>query len=124
MGYESRLYVVKKSSIKHKVKDKEYIWAEKIAMFNLSKVYVISDKMRKAKDTDCFIYMDDGNTEIVTDCYGDALKEMTIKEAIQILEEATEKDILGNERYAPCISLLKGFNESQWQNLAVLHYGY
>jgi hypothetical protein len=121
MGYESRLYVVEKGITKHKVEGKEYVWAEKIAIFNLCKVRAVSDKMRMAKNTDCFIY-DDGDTEVVTDCYGDALKEMTIKEAIQILEEAAEKD--DYRRYAPCISLLKGFNESQWQNLAVLHYGY
>lgn len=122
MGYESRLYVVEKGRIKYEVEGKEYVWADKIAMFNLCKVYAVSDKMRKAKDTDCFIYDDDGNTKIVTDCYGDFLREMTIKEAIQILEEAAEKD--DYRRYAPCISLLKGFDESQWKSLAVLHYGY
>ncbi len=122
MGYESRLYVVEKGIIKRKVEGKEYVWGEKIAMFNLCKVYAVSDKMCNAKDTDCFIYEDDGNTKIVTDCYGNALKEMTIEEAIQILEEVAEKD--NYRRYAPCLALLKGFDESQWQNLAVLHYGY
>ena len=122
MGYRSRIYVVEKGSIKRKIEGKEYVWADKIAMFNLCKVYDVSDKMRKAKDTDCFIYENDGNTKIVTDCYGDALKEVTIEEAIRILEEAAEKD--GYRRYVPCISLLKGFDESQWRNLAVLHYGY
>lgn len=122
MGYESRLYVVEKSRSKYTVKGKELLWAEKIAMFDLCKVYAVSDKMCKAKDTDCFIYADDGDTEIVDDCYGDALTEMTIKEAVQILEEAAAKD--DYRRYAPCIALLKGFDESQWRNLAVLHYGH
>lgn len=122
MGYESRLCVVEKGIIKHKIEGKEYVWAEKVAIFNLCKVYDVSDKMCKAKDTDCFIYADDGNTEIVKDDYGDTLKELTVKETIEILEEAAEKD--DYRRYAPCIALLKGFDESQWRNLAVLHYGY
>lgn len=122
MGYESRLYVVEKCRSKYTVEGKELLWAKKIAMFDLCKVYAVRDKMCKAKDTDCFIYADDGNTEIVKDDYGDTLKEMTIKEAIQILEDAAEND--DYRRYAPCIALLKGFDESQWRNLAVLHYGH
>ena len=122
MGYESKLYIVEKSNIKENVNGKELYWAQVIAMFDLCKTYAVSDKMCKAKDTDCFIYADDGNTEIVTDCYGDTLKEMTIKEAIQILEEAAEhKDY---RRYTPCIALLQGFDESKWQNVVVLHYGH
>lgn len=122
MGYESRLYIVEKTNIKFTIGDKEFLWAKNIAMFDLCKVYDVSDKFRKAKDTDCYIYADDRNTMIVADGYGDPLKEMTISEAIEILEEAVAGD--DYRRYPPCISLLKGFDESQWHNLAVLHYGY
>ena len=122
MGYESKLYIVEKSNVKGNVNGKELYWAKVIAMFDLCNPYAASDKMRKAKDTDCFIYADDGNTEIETDCYGDTLKEMTIKEAIQILEEASEH--VDYRRYAPCVALLKGFDESRWRNVVVLHYGY
>jgi hypothetical protein len=47
---------------------------------------------------------------------------MTLREAINILEESASRD--DYRRYAPCIALLNGFDESKWRNLAVLHYGY
>lgn len=122
MGYESKLYIVEKSNVKGNVNKKGLRWADVIAMFDLCKTYAVSDKMRRAKDTDCFIYADDGNTEIVTDCYGGTLKEMSIEETIQILEEAAGCE--NYRRYAPCIALLKGFDKSQWRNIVVLHYGY
>ena len=122
MGYESKLYIVEKSTIKSNVNGKELYWAEVIATFDLCKTYAVSGKMCKAKDADCFIYADDGNTEIVTDCYGDTLKEMTIEEAVQILEEAAGCE--NYRRYAPCIALLKAFDQSKWRNVVVLHYGY
>lgn len=122
MGYESKLYIVEKSNVKDNVNGKELYWGKVIATFDLCKTYAVSDKMCKAKDTDCFIYADDGNTEIETDCYGDTLKEMTIEEAVQILEEAAAHE--DYRRYAPCIALLKGFDKSKWQNVVVLHYGH
>ena len=122
MGYESRLYVVDKTNGKISGRNGVRYWADVIATFNLCKVYGVSDKMREYPETDCFIYADDGNTEIVEDRYGDVMKEIPIEDAIKIIEEASMHD--GYRRYAPCLALLKSFDKIQWRNLVVLHYGY
>ena len=122
MGYESRLYVVEKTRI-HGYENEDKVYGEVIAMFDLCKVYDVSDRMRTYEATDAYIYDTDGNTEIVVDLYGDPLKEVPIKDAIEILKDAIDKD-RGYRRYEPCLKLLEGFNESEWDDLVVLHYGY
>jgi hypothetical protein len=120
MGYESRLYVVNKTTTKNF--EGTHFYAEKIATFDLSKIgeYEI---FHKYPATDCYIYADDGNTEILKDCYGEELIEIPIPDAIKILEDLIAK-YPNYRRWRPCLSLLKGFNPDQWDNLVVLHYGY
>lgn len=121
MGYESRLYVVRKS--KNQTSPESGLrWAEEIAVFDLSKVPAVSDKMRACKNTDAFIYADDGNTEITEDRYGEALKEIPLADAVKILEDAATKDDYW--RYRPCIALLKSMQECGQGEIVVLHYGY
>ena len=122
MGYESRLYIVDKTKLTEVINGKEMKWGQVISVFNLCKVYAVSEKMREYPQTDVFIYADDGNTIILEDSYGDTLKEIPIYEAIKIIEAAASKDKY--RRYAPCIHMLKGFELSEWHNLVVLHYGY
>jgi len=117
MGYESKLYVVDK----HHWKWSNEPWGEVIAMFNLCKVPELN--FSKYPPTDCYIYADDGNTEIREDNYGDPLKEIPIKDMIQMLEEAIKTEDY-YRRYQPCLSLLKGFNLDDWGNLVILHYGH
>lgn len=119
MGYESRLYVVRKGNILENINGKEMVWAEKIAIFNLCKVPAVSDKMREYPNTNAFIY--EGDDEVTKDCYGEPLKEIPLCDAIEILEEAAKNS--SYRRYDPCIQMLKGFDPSQWGNLVVLHYG-
>lgn len=121
MGYESRLYVVRKSKSQTSP-ESGLRWAEKIAIFDLCKVPAVSDKMRAYKNTDAFIYADDGNTEIVQDDYGEALKEVPLADAIEIMENAAAKDYYW--RYGPCIALLKAVQECAPCEIVVLHYGY
>jgi hypothetical protein len=127
MGYESRLYVVKKGLFEKGIEINGSIqrmtYAEKIAEFNLCKVYAVSDKMRRYNTTDAYFYSDDGETEIVLDCYGEQLKEIPMNDAIKILEDAIVEDP-DYRRYKPCLNLLKGFDQNQWGELVVLHYGY
>lgn len=120
MGYESRLYIVQKTTSFGC--DTNLRWAEKIAVFNLCKVPAVSDKMRAYKETDAFIYADDGNTEITTDDYGKPLKEIPVADAIVILEAAAEHD--NYWRYRPCIAFLKAVQEEKQKDVVVLHYGY
>lgn len=119
MGYESRLYVVKKTTLPG---ENNLRFAQKIAVFDLCKVPAVSDKMRAYKNTDAFIYADDGNTEITEDRYGDVLKEVPLADAIKILEYAAAKDDYW--RYRPCIALLKSMQEYGQGDIVVLHYGY
>lgn len=120
MGYESRLYVVRKTGSFGYNTNLRY--AQKIAVFNLCKVPTVSEKMRKYKSTDAFVYADDGNTEITEDCYGEPLREIPLADAITILENAAERDTYW--RYRPCIALLKAIEESRTGDIVVLHYGY
>ena len=120
MGYESRIYIVHKTSITDDNINKR--WAEVIAMFNMCKMPSIAGFMRV---TDCYIYGSDGNTKLLEDTYGDPLTEASVVDVIAVLE----KDIANGEDYRrifPLLATLKALEEHnhQWQDLAVLHYGY
>lgn len=121
MGYESRIYIVEKTSLI--VESKEY--AQVVAMFNLGKFYFLSDILRKKPATDCFVYADDGNTRIIKDPYGEPLTEATIDDVISILENAVSS---GDDyrKIFPLLATLKSLEQhsKQWRNLAVLHFGY
>lgn len=123
MGYESRLYIVNKTTIRNL--GDTYFYAEQIASYDLSKTgeYKV---FHQYPATDCYIYDNDGNTEILEDCYGDKLIEIPVPDAIKIVEELITKYPKRpyHYRWQPCLLLLKGFDLSQWDNLVVLHYGY
>lgn len=116
MGYESKLYVVDKHDWKW-CKEK---WGEVIASFDLC---CVSINFAQYPATDCYIIADDGNTRVIEDNYGSPLREIPINELIEIIEDAIEKTDY-YRRYQPCLSLLKGFNLNDWENLVVLHYGH
>jgi len=118
MGYESRLYVVnKRGSFTGETKQ----WAEVVAVFNMCKFGAFNDIFKK--ETDCYIYADDGNTEITKDRYGAVLTEASLEEVIEYLEnyKVTKEHY---RRVEPVLMLLKSFNPSEWDDLVVLHYGY
>jgi hypothetical protein len=124
MGYESRLYIVSKSNLL----SEDGYFGEVIASFDLC---VASNSFisrvnpdNPNKVTDCYIY---GDSEMITkDKYGKPLAEFSLKEMIEIIEDAMQED--NYRRYAPCLAMLRAFhddNKSQWDNtLVVLHYGY
>lgn len=122
MGYESRLYVVEKSDIRN---DTGKRYAEVVAMFNICKCYKLSDILTKQKETDCYIYADDGNTQIVKDRYDEKLTEASIPFVISILEKIL-KSGEGYRRIYPLLNALKTFEEQKdkWGDIVVLHYGY
>ena len=124
MGYESRIYIVRKTSCSWTKEDKMK-YAEVLAMFNVSKFYELADWFRNKPATKHYIYADDGYTQIVKDRYGDTLKEASVKEVIDRLERIVEngKDY---RRIFPLLAALKAFesHSNQWKNIAVLHYGY
>lgn len=119
MGYDSRIFVVEKSSgaalEEHSKKYASVLARVEVCKFpNLVSVF--------KKETDCYIYSDDGNTEILTDCYGEPLKEATIEEVIKCLEESEEKEHY--RRAVILLGLLRSFNADEWRDIAVLHYGH
>lgn len=116
MGYESKLYVVDK----HDWKWCEEKWGEVIASFDLCRVPI---NFAHYPATDCYIFSDDGDTKITEDKYGSPLREIPINELINMIENAI-KETDYYRRYQPCLSLLKGFNPKDWENLIVLHYGH
>ena len=127
MGYETRLYIVEKStspSIYDKNKGK--VWGDVIAMFDLRKCYSLSDRLRNCPSTNCYIFAEDGDTEIVEDLYGEPLKEATIEQAILYINKAWEETEY--RRLLPVSAFLNTIQAQKeagkWGELAVLHYGY
>lgn len=124
MGYESKFYIVEKTSSKHiDYEENGKVWAQVIATFNMSKIGSAYETIHKYPATDAYIYADDGNTEIFEDRYGDELIEIPIKDMIQILKDL-EKVYPDYRRLKPFKNMLKGFDTEQWKDIVVLHYGY
>lgn len=123
MGYESKLYIVEKSM---RFNGENKCYAEVLAMFDMCKIYPVVPVFKK--EADCYFYADDGDTEVLTDCYGDPIKEASLDAVIKFIEQ----DISQNgeyRRYTPLLAALKVYKEQQdtgiWDNtLTVLHYGY
>lgn len=120
MGYETRLFVVQKHPLGLEREDGRK-YGEVVAMFDLCKVPLVHSKFRTYPETDSYIYAYNCDGDCI-DNYGEVLKEIPITDAIEILEDAASKE--DYRRFAPCISMLKGFNLKQWGNLVVLHFGY
>lgn len=124
MGYESKIYIVKKTDCSY-TEENGMKYARVLAMFDVSKFYELSDWFINKPDTKHYFYADDGDTEIIEDRYGDTLKEASVKEVIDRLERIVEN---GNDyrRIFPLLAALKVFEEqsNHWGNIAVLHYGY
>ena len=122
MGYESKIYIVEKTNL---VEENGMKYARVLAMFDVSKFYELSDWFRNKPATKHYIYADDGDTQIIEDCYGDTLKEASVEEVIEKLERIVENGE-DYKRIFPLLAALKVFEEQSihWGNIAVLHYGY
>lgn len=122
MGYESKLYIVEKSKA---FRGNEKRYASVVAMFDMAKIGNMVNVFEKK--TDCYIYADDGNTQILEDKYGDELTEATVEDVIYVLEEAISSGETYRRLY-PLLSALIVIKEQQdegtWKDVVVLHYGY
>jgi hypothetical protein len=119
MGYESKIYVVEKS--RHSWRDDGMVYGSVVAMVDMCKCYPLSDYLRRSPATNCYIYADDGDTEITEDRYGQALTETSIADTIEHLEKVMVSDYYW--RYDLLLSVLKEVNEYDGR-IVVLHYGY
>lgn len=127
MGYESKLYVVEKTGCIDDFNGKQKRYARVIAMFDMCRIDFLSDMLREAPETDCYIYADDGDTPILEDCYGRSLTEVSVDEIVNFLGAA----VIEGETYRriyPTLSFLKTISDQQrsgaWKNIVVLHYGH
>ena len=122
MGYESKIYIGEKSSIKD---NDGMTYVEIIAMFDMCKMGNLINVFDRK--TDCYFYADDGNTKVLEDKYGDALTEAEIEDFIYVLEEAVDSGE-NYRRIFPLLSTLQTIYEQQkdgrWKNIVLLHYGY
>jgi len=117
MGYESKLIVVERSE--HK--DINWIYGEVIAEFKLSCLPWDFDH-RKVFTEPIDFDLWDGDEKTREDKYGEHCGMAHVSEVVKALEQLAENE--DYRRYAPCIALLKGFDESQWKDLRVVHWGY
>lgn len=124
MGYESKLYVVEKSSYDN-INDEGMRYCQVIAMFDLCKFYPLSMLLSDYPTTECYFYADDGNTRVLEDMYGEPMREIPIEDVIDILAGDLERGS-NYRRIYPTLAALEALNEhrDQWKELTVLHYGY
>ena len=122
MGYESKIYIGEKSSIKD---NDGMTYVQVIAMFDMCKMGNLINVFDRK--TDCYFYADDGNTKVLEDKYGDALTEAEIEDFMYVLEEAVDSGE-NYRRIFPLLSTLQTIYEQQkdgrWKNIVLLHYGY
>ena len=121
MGYEMKFYIVHKGHT-FRNEEKTHYWGSVVAMFDYCKDYDLADWIdENGKNTDQYITPEE--KDVVKDCYGDALKEVSLPDMISYLEAHPSN----YRRYQPFLNLLKGFDESEWDGdseLVVLRYGY
>jgi hypothetical protein len=124
MGYDSKLVVIRKSHLNGDPDCDNKVWAEKIAEVRLC--IVDNEVYSKIKDypiTNSYYYEHLVNYPILTDSYGDELREIPLDDCITILENANKIDHY--KRYTIALGLLKSFNMNDWRNddIVILHYG-
>ena len=125
MGYESKIYIVEKSKLTwHDDNGKRY--AREIAVIDMHKCYELSDILRNKSATECYIYADDGNTQILEDRYGMPLTETPLHEALQIVEDVIARTPYDYWMYSVLRATLQSIYDfvGDDPNFAVLHFGY
>lgn len=120
MSYESQIYIVMPNRGDlpgHCGLD----FAEKIAIFRLGCIDGMYEFAQCYPESSCYIYADDGDTEITRDRYGDRLREIPIRELIfQLVRYNSEYkrwDI------SAVIAALLHYADGPGK-LVALHYGY
>lgn len=131
MGYESKLFVVNRIHFSERDGMPEWICAQEIASYDLSKMGYDAKEFFAAFKTeiDYKLWMpvcDDHGNETIgetdIDCYGEHMKGATLEDLIPALEAVEQRDRY--RRLPPLIAMLKAFDPSEWDDLQVVHYGY
>ena len=96
MAYKHRFYIVKKTKSFGIDETENLRYACVLARFDLER----NDNLKRKLDdanlpvTDSFIYMDDGDTPLIEDDYGDKLKEISVMDLLYILNPYSTKNDL------------------------------
>ena len=129
MGYESRIYIVRKSN--QYDPDIGKVWAEVLMAFNLGKVTSeLEDWYKKQQPTDCFIYKDDGNTVVLEDEYGNPLREMDLIDCYNAISDEIDRRIGQGVDHDIERALIEALNSLMDRyalrdsRVVCLHYGY
>ena len=99
MAYRHRFYIVNKTKSFGIDETENLRYACVLARFDLER----NDNLKKKLDdanlpvTDSFIYMDDGDTPLIEDDYGDKLKEISVMNLLYILCPYRQTDVLDDE---------------------------
>ncbi|MBO5828892.1 MAG: hypothetical protein J6R59_10645 [Paludibacteraceae bacterium] len=121
MGYESRIFVVDRNEINHG-NGMSYVWANKIADIKMSGMYDgFTSLFDKKVDYELFVDSMDESTQ--TDKYGNAMTYTDCKTVIGYLEKLIA-DGKSYRRLNVLLGLLKGIDESEWDEIQIVHYGY
>lgn len=120
MSYESKIYIVRPYQGELKG-DCGLNYAATIAIFKLGYVDNMYDFAKQHSDASCYIYADDGETEIAEDRYGKPLKEIPIRELVFELDRVN----CYSKRcdLTAVIAALLHYAENS-DDLVALHYGY
>ena len=128
MGYESKLYVIRKGGGFPAGLQEKYKYAETLAVYNMCKFPPFVKLFNEdCPPTEYGVYADGNGDDLITeDKYGDFLRERSIREVIEFLEEHLRNTNDNYPRIRPLLAMLKEFENIQnsWYDLAVLHYGY
>lgn len=121
MGYESRVFVVNRNEINRGI-DAPYVFAEKIADIKMACMGNGFSELFKKK-VDYELYIDSCDESTQTDMYGEVMTYADCKTVINYLEKLIA-DGENYRRLSLLLGILKGIDESQWDEIQIVHYGY
>jgi len=120
MGYESRLYVVNRFVASNW---NNHVFAERIAQFDMCSVGWNPDKVFTEPIDFYLFYDNDGNgNPVYDDKYGKRCHMASVSTVIEAIEKLEEADHY--RRFKPLLGFLKSLDESEWDDLRVVHFGY
>lgn len=135
--YEHRLFIIHRTELYSRKEGAEnLVIGNMIAEYNCSRMPMsFFDLFADAKEIDFSLFVNQGDACVETkeDCYGNTCTMLKLPDVISYLENLTDSEEWGTyRRLAPLLGLLKGFDESQWEettqrgndSLWVVHYGY
>jgi hypothetical protein len=128
MGYDSRLYVIRKTDVPA-TEDGKFKYAETMAIYEMGvfppfqMLFNDGDYCPVTEYAPC-----NGDSIIIKDMYDEPLREASLDDVIECLDQAIvlEEGAAQYARVKPLLALLNGFKKirNDWYRLSILHYGH